>query len=171
MLAFFTFFRKSNLFPSSATHLDPQPNLTRSDIQLFPSFGSVSVTWTKTLQYKECRLSIPIPRISHSPLCPVSALENYFQTIPMPNSQPYPLFMFKNGSTLHTLPIITSSTFCSTSYLHLVSIRICIQGTVFVVVELRLLSLCIFLQSLSDSRVIGILMLTYVTWTNLSPNV
>ena len=39
LLAFFTFFRKSNLFPSSAIHFDPQRNSTRSDIQLFPSFG------------------------------------------------------------------------------------------------------------------------------------
>ena len=102
MLAFFTFFWKSNLFPSSATHFDPQRNLTRSDIQLFPSFGLVSVTRTKTLQYKERTLSIPIPRIPHSLLCSVSALEHYFNTIPMPNSQLHPLFMFKNGSTLHT---------------------------------------------------------------------
>ena len=44
LLAFFTSFRKSNLFPSSAMHFDPQRNLTRSNIQLFPSFGLVSVT-------------------------------------------------------------------------------------------------------------------------------
>ena len=102
LLAFFTFFRKSNLFPSSATHFDPQRNLTRCDIQLFPSFRLVSITWTKTLQYKEHILSIPIARIPHSLLCPVSALEHYFNTIPMLNSQLHSLFMFKNGSTLHT---------------------------------------------------------------------
>ena len=36
LLAFFTCFQKSNLFPSSAMHFDPQCNLTRSDVQLFP---------------------------------------------------------------------------------------------------------------------------------------
>ena len=61
------------------------------------------VTWTQTLQYKECYFSIPIPQIPHSPLCPVPVLENCFKAIPMPNSQPYPLFMFKDGSTLNTV--------------------------------------------------------------------
>ena len=58
---------------------DPLCNLTREDITIFPSFALVTVNWTKTLQYQERILTVPIPRIPGSPLCPVTALEDYFQ--------------------------------------------------------------------------------------------
>ena len=49
LVAFFTFFRKSNLFVSSATAFDPARNLTRNDVQILQSFALITVNWTKTI--------------------------------------------------------------------------------------------------------------------------
>ena len=103
LVAFFTFFRKSNLFISSATAFDPARNLTRNDVQILQSFALITVNWTKTNQNKERLLSIPIPCIPNSPLCPVSALEHYFLQIPVSLSQCLPLFTFVHGNQLHPL--------------------------------------------------------------------
>ena len=43
LLAFFTFFQKSNLFPSSSHHFDPARNLMCKDIQILSSFALVTV--------------------------------------------------------------------------------------------------------------------------------
>lgn len=98
LFAFFTFFRKSNLFPSSAKSFDPLRNLTRQDISIFPSFALVTVHWSKTLQFQERKLSVPIPRVPGSILCPVAALEDYFTLCPAPSVHPYPLFCTFSGS-------------------------------------------------------------------------
>ena len=107
LFAFFTFFRKSNLFPSSAKSFDPLRNLTRQDVGIFPSFALVNVHWSKTLQFRERKLSVPIPRIPGSPLCPVTALEEYFALCPTPSSQPYPLFCTFAGPT--AIPLLYTS--------------------------------------------------------------
>ena len=102
-VAFFTFFRKSNLFVSSATAFDPACNLTRNNIQIQQSFASITVNWTKTIQNKERLLSIPIPRIPNSPLCPVSASEDYCLQVPVSLSKCLPHFTFVHGNQLHPL--------------------------------------------------------------------
>ena len=103
LVAFFTFFRKSNSFVSSSTAFDPARNLTRNDVQILQSFALITVTWTKTIQNKERLLSIPIPRIPNSPLCPVSALEHYFLQVPVSISPCLPFFTFVQGNQLHPL--------------------------------------------------------------------
>ena len=52
LVAFFTFLRKSNLLPASATSFDPDHNLTPSDVQIFSSFALITVNWTKTIQFQ-----------------------------------------------------------------------------------------------------------------------
>ena len=101
LVAFFTFFRKSNLFPSSPSSFDPVRNLTRQDVQILQSFALITVNWTKTIQFQERRLTIPIPRIPNSPLCPVSALERYYQSVPVSAAIRHPLFTYVQCGTLH----------------------------------------------------------------------
>ena len=103
LIAFLTFFRKSNLFPSSPSTFDPVRNLTRHDVQTFQSFALITVNWTKTIQFQERGLIIPIPRISNSPLCPVSALERYFQSVPVSAAVCHPLFNYVQCGTLHSM--------------------------------------------------------------------
>ena len=108
LLAFFTFFRKSNLFPSSSHQFDPARNLMRKDIQILSSFALVTVNWTKTIQFGERTISISIPRIPGSILCPGNALETYFHRVPVPISHCLPLFVYQLGSALQPF---TYSTF------------------------------------------------------------
>ena len=101
LLAFFTFFWKSNLFPSSPLTFDPVRNLTRIDVQILSSFALININWTKTIQFGEHSLSIPIPRVLGSVLCPVQAMqEDYFASVPVPLSSCLPLFVDPAGSTL-----------------------------------------------------------------------
>ena len=82
LVSFFSFFRKSNLFPASANSFYPDCNLTPSDVQIFSSFALITVNWTKTIQLQNKKLTVPIPCIPGSILCPVSMLQYYFHQVP-----------------------------------------------------------------------------------------
>ena len=74
LVAFFIFFRKSNLFPASANSFAPDCNLTPSDVLIFSSFALITVKWTKTIQFQNKKLIVPILLIPCSILCPVSCV-------------------------------------------------------------------------------------------------
>ena len=97
LVAFFTFFRKSNLFPASATSFDPDRNLTPSDVQIFSSFALITVNWTRTIQFQNKKLTVPISRIPGSILCHVSMLQYYFHQVSHFSSGLIPLFLYKSG--------------------------------------------------------------------------
>ena len=105
LVAFFTFFHKSNLFPVSTAAFNPQCNLTQSDVQICSSFTLVTVTWTKTIQFQQRQLTVPIPLIPGSVLCPVTALQTYFQQLQPLLSLTLVtlLFLFQSGSQLQAL--------------------------------------------------------------------
>jgi integrase len=75
---FFGLFRKSNvLAPGGA--FDPGKHLCRSDF-LVHSWGiEIKVKWSKTLQYRERSLSVPIPFIPGNKLCPATAVIRAFK--------------------------------------------------------------------------------------------
>ncbi|XP_035676227.1 integrase/recombinase xerD homolog [Branchiostoma floridae] len=77
-VAFFSFFRKSNLLPKTTKTFDPSKQLCRKDFRIFDWGAIITVRWSKTIQFKERTLQIPIPRIPGSPLCPTTALETAF---------------------------------------------------------------------------------------------
>ena len=103
LVAFFTFFRKSNLLPASATSFDPDCNFTPSDVQIFSSFALITVNWTKTIQFQNKKLTVPIPRIPGSILCPVSMLQYYFHQVPHFSPGLIPLFLYQSGLQYHIL--------------------------------------------------------------------
>ena len=73
LMGFYSFFRKSNLVPKSAKDYDPSKTLLRKNI-IVRSWGLViCVTWSKTIQFKERQLLIPVLRLpADHPLCPSS---------------------------------------------------------------------------------------------------
>ena len=78
LVAFFSFLRKSNLVvdsPSATSDKLPR----RCDFVLAPEGAFLQIRATKTIQFKQRILSIPLPFIPNSPLCPVSALINHFR--------------------------------------------------------------------------------------------
>ena len=93
LVAFFSFFRKSNLLVPSGGKFDAQKHLFCSDVH-FKTFGAVlSVRWSKTIQFKQRVLHVPLPRIKGSPFCPSQALMICLSQLPV-TKNPIPLFCY-----------------------------------------------------------------------------
>lgn len=74
--------RLANIVPSSRTNFDPRRNLTRSDVVANEHGLIVTFRSTKTIQFGERKLHIPLLRLPGSPLCPVSAYHPMVRLIP-----------------------------------------------------------------------------------------
>ena len=92
VLAFRTLLRKSNLLPSGA---DSDHCIRRKDIT-FTDWGmSISVSSSKTIQFKQRSLETAVVSAPSSPLCAVTLLKDHFQRFPStPDSH---LFLIPNG--------------------------------------------------------------------------
>ena len=75
LVAFFTFLRKSNLVPDVADRISTKVPL-RADLEFSSQGASVHIKASKTIQYQQRSLSIPLPCIPGSQLCPVRALSS-----------------------------------------------------------------------------------------------
>lgn len=93
LVAFFSFLRKSNLFPKSAKDFDVHQQLSRENVVFYPNGICLNVLRTKTIQFLERTLQIPLPRIPASPMCPAKALLLNFKQVPAVSS-PSPLFLY-----------------------------------------------------------------------------
>ena len=76
---FFSFFRKSNLLPPSTTEFDTKRHLRKCDVRWFLWGIILVVRWSKTIQYRDRTLLVPVPTIAHSSLCPWSAVTRAFK--------------------------------------------------------------------------------------------
>ena len=70
---FYLMARLANIVPKSAKSFDPRRHLTRGDVAVTSHGLLVTFKCTKTIQFGERLLHIPLLRIIDSPLCPVSA--------------------------------------------------------------------------------------------------
>ena len=97
LVAFFSFLRISNLVPCTrAAICDPGACHLRLSSVTFTGHGALlRVTRTKTIQFRQRVLEIPLPCIPGSPLCPVTALKQYLATIP--RQLEAPLFVCASG--------------------------------------------------------------------------
>ena len=83
LIGFYTFFRKSNLVPKSAKEFDPVKIMSHCDILMWPWGLVICVRWSKTIQFRECQLLIPVIRLSKGhPLCPVQAYKRHISLFP-----------------------------------------------------------------------------------------
>ena len=82
LVAFFSFLRKSNLLYCARD--GPGMYLRRSDVEFAKDSAILKVYRTKTLLFKNRILSVPIPAIPNSNLCPVTALRNHTSLNPAP---------------------------------------------------------------------------------------
>ena len=106
LVAFFLFLRISNLVPYKSSDLGSNEAyfLTRLDVWFSTAGAVLRVYRTKTIQFHQRVLEIPLPLIPNSILCPVSALKNYFSLVPGPLVSP--LFMVSEGSDIK--PVLAS---------------------------------------------------------------
>ena len=108
LVAFFTFLRKSNLVPDVASRISSKVPL-RAHL-VFDSHGAtLHIAASKTIQYQQRSLSIPLPLIPGSPLCPVTALRHHLRLNPGPSTAP--LFSVVCSPSQQLSPL-TSRHFC-----------------------------------------------------------
>ena len=81
IVAFFSFFRKSNLLVKSLASFDPSLHLCRKDASFSHEAVTLAVRWSKTIQYRQRTLHIPLPRITDCPLCPTPAMPSPTHTL------------------------------------------------------------------------------------------
>lgn len=74
LVSFFGMFRKSHLLPTNKGRFDHTKQLTKSDIRVHHWGVLLIIRWSKTIQFRERVVQIPLPRIPDSPLCPTTAV-------------------------------------------------------------------------------------------------
>ena len=78
LTAFYGLFRKSHLLPMSQAQFEPSKQFTFQDFSFFTWGIIIMVRWSKTIQFRERVVHIPLPRIPGSPLCPHKAITHAF---------------------------------------------------------------------------------------------
>ncbi len=90
LVSFFAFLRKSNLFQNS----DNDHYLRRSQVLITNNKQVVLViNSSKTIQYKQRSVVLPLPEIPNHPLCPVSAVKHMYK-LSGPQRGSDPVFSF-----------------------------------------------------------------------------
>ena len=98
LFAFLLMSRKSNLVPVSSRRFDKSRQLCRGDVQEFPNYLLVHFRWTKTIQFGNRTLIIPLLAMPSSNFCPVRAYHNMCNL--NPGSPTSPAFVVNvNGNT------------------------------------------------------------------------
>ena len=88
--AFFLMFRKSNLVPDSIATFDSKKQLCRDNIHFDDKHNVLifKIKWSKTIQFGERELIIPLVPIPDSPLCPVRAFLNMQSLVSVSGDSP-----------------------------------------------------------------------------------
>ena len=107
LVAFFFLLRKSNLLPATYQQVmnKDSPHLRHCNIHFNAKEVILSVYKTKTIQFKQCVLTIPLPRVHNSILCPTQALHNYSHMVPAPGN--FPVFLIKDSCSFFQ-PLLSS---------------------------------------------------------------
>ena len=66
------------MLPLSNKTFDPNKQFQFSDFRLFTWGVLLTVRWSKTIQFRERVVVIPLPRVPGSPLCPYQAIKQAF---------------------------------------------------------------------------------------------
>lgn len=85
LVSFYGMLRKSNVVPSSQSAFNPKLHLRRRDVSLHSDHVQIRVRWSKTIQFRQRELLLPLPRIVGSPICPVQAVYHAFSLTPQAN--------------------------------------------------------------------------------------
>jgi hypothetical protein len=86
LLALFSFLRKSNLFFGHS--VGGHYYLKRGDISFLAQGATLHISHSKTIQYRERQLVVPVPRIPGSHLCPTTALRLVLKLVSAPADAP-----------------------------------------------------------------------------------
>ena len=84
LVGFTLFLRRSNLVPESMTTFDPEKQFRRKDFNVIDPLSAMmaEVRWSKTIQFKEKVLRLPILPATNKSICPVLWVHYMFEQIP-----------------------------------------------------------------------------------------
>ena len=95
-LCYFSFLRLSNVLPDTISSCDPTRQLSRG---VFIEEGAVLlIKWSMTMQDRKQSVTIPLPNLGDSDLCPIKAIDRMIQLFPAPSNDP--LFLIPGTSCL-----------------------------------------------------------------------
>ena len=97
LVAFVSFFRKSNLLVKSISSFDSNLHLCRRDATFSEDGVTLALRWSKTIQYRQRVLHTPLPRIPGSPLCPAQTLILALRLCNSPPSAPLFTYPTRTG--------------------------------------------------------------------------
>ena len=100
LVAVFSFLRISNLVPYKLSDVSSLQSyfLKRKNLIFTDTGITLKVHRTKTIQFKQKALEIPLPCISGSVLCPVAAVQNYLRLAPVAAN--LPMFQYRENDSL-----------------------------------------------------------------------
>ena len=112
LVAFFSFLRKSTLLPKSPAEKDIYKALCMGDLHINgDELMTLRIRHTKTIQFGQRELCLPISSVPGSPLCPLSAVAAMLAALPAQMSMKISQPLFSYVSAGGTLQILTHSTF------------------------------------------------------------
>ena len=88
LFAFFLFARKSNLVPNIKKDIKEGKCLQRSNVHKKNGMLVVEIRWSKTIQFGERKLVVPLIPIPGSVLCPVMAYRNMCEKVRVIDTKP-----------------------------------------------------------------------------------
>ena len=98
LLCYFSFLRLSNILPHTTTSFHPTRQLARADFISAPKGAVLLIKWSKTMQNRKQAVTIPLPDLGNSLLCPISALSNMVKLVPADSNDP--LFLVPRTSRI-----------------------------------------------------------------------
>ena len=113
LFAFFLMARLSNILPASQAAKDLRKALCRKHIRLIEGNLLVVFNWSKTIQFGERKLVVPLIPFPGSPICPVSLFNRMISSVPASPSSPAFVVPIRGG-----LKVLTKSAFIN-SFRHL----------------------------------------------------
>lgn len=82
LVGFFLFLRASNMVPPTRAEFDAEKQLTRQDFRMGQDAIVVDIKWSKTIQFKQKLLQVPLLPVADEDICPVFWVQKVFRLIP-----------------------------------------------------------------------------------------
>ena len=101
LMGFTMFLRKSNLAPEAMEKFNPEQQFTRADIHITNPLAPcmVDIRWTKTIQFKQRILRLPVLPVHNKRICPVMWVHYMINTIQAEPSDPAFTIFYKGQKT------------------------------------------------------------------------
>lgn len=88
VVGFYLFLRGSNLTCRTQTSFDPTKNLCRKDLRMANNVALVEIRWSKTIQFMQRKLLVPIVRVLGEDICPIAWLRKMILMVPAKGNDP-----------------------------------------------------------------------------------